>query len=289
MKPAVFDYVAPSSLPGVLRLLGDDDREVKVLAGGQSLIPMLNMRLARPELLVDITRVAELSELREDDAGRLHIGAAVRQSTAAQAREVQTGWPLLAAAIGHIGHPQIRNRGTICGSLVHHDPAAELPATAIALDAEFVLASGRGRRRVPAAEFFVATFQTAVEPDELLVEVVFPPATGNGWAFAELSRTHGDFATTGVAVSLTRSGSTVDAARIVFCGVGSTPVRVSAAEQALIGGDAGEADRQEAHRRAVAALDPPGDIHASSEYRREVAAVLLDRAILEAWERCHVR
>lgn len=153
MKPGPFDYAAPTSLREALRLLSDTERDVKVLAGGQSLIPMLNMRLARPELVVDITRVAELGRMSVDADGALHIGAAVRQAAAAADPAVRGGWPLLAAAIEQIGHPQIRNRGTVCGSLVHHDPAAELPAVAVALDARFTV-TGPGRSRtVPAGDF----------------------------------------------------------------------------------------------------------------------------------------
>lgn len=284
MKPAPFDYSAPRSVPEALALLADEDREPKVVAGGQSLIPMLSMRLARPGLLVDITRVPGLGDLGVDASGALRIGAAVRQRDAAADPRVRDGWPLLAAAIGHIGHPQIRARGTVCGSLVHHDPAAELPAVALASDARFVVAGPAGERTVDAADFFVATFQTAVEPDELLTEVVFP-ARGGGWAFEELARRHGDFATVGVAVLLERAGDTVAAARVVFCGAGPVPVRLPAAEQALTGTDAGPAALDAARAAVLAHLDPSDDVHATAAYRREAAAHLLVRACTTAWER----
>lgn len=289
MKPTSFDYIAPSTLGEAVALLADEEREAKVVAGGQSLIPMLNMRLARPEVLVDITRIPELGGIHVDETGSLRIGAAVRQARAAADTAVRNGWPLLAAAIEHIGHPQIRNRGTVCGSLAHHDPAAELPAAALALDARFVITGPRGTRTVDAGDFFVATFSTAVEADELLTEVVFPPRpTGHGWAFEELTRRHGDFATVGVAVLLERdTGSdTVRDARVVFSGAAPFPVRLPSAEAALVGSDAGEQARASAAGAALAGLVPSDDIHATAEYRREGAAHLLVRACTTAWERC---
>ncbi|MFA3836427.1 MULTISPECIES: xanthine dehydrogenase family protein subunit M [Streptomyces] len=288
MKPTPFDYSAPGSVGEVLALLADEEREAKVLAGGQSLIPMLSMRLARPGLLVDITRVPGLDRLYADASGALHIGAAVRQSRAADDPVVRDGWPLLAAAIRRIGHPQIRHRGTVCGSLAHHDPAAELPTAALALDARFVIAGPGGTRTVGAADFFVATFQTAVAPDELLTEVVLPPRAGDGWAFEELARRHGDFATVGVAVTLRRAPDrrTVAAARAVFCGAGPVPVRLPAVEEALTGTDAGAAALDAAASATLAGLTPADDVHATAAYRREAAAHLLVRACTLAWERC---
>lgn len=288
MKPPPFDYVAPRSVPEVLGLLADSEREVKVLAGGQSLIPLLNMRLARPELLVDVTRVDGLDSWWEDEAG-LHVGAGVRQAALAAAPEVQGGWPLLAAAIGWIGHPQIRNRGTVCGSLVHHDPAAELPTVAVALEARMVIAGPAGHRTVDAAEFFTGTFQTALEPDELLVEAVFPPITGEGWGFAELAGTRGDFAVVGVAARLARREQQVTAARVVCCAVGTRPVRLPEVEAELVGHRIDDASIAAAGRQTVATLDPPADVHAGKEYRREAAGVLVGRAIGQAWERCDER
>lgn len=289
MKPSSFDYTAPSTVGEAVALLADEEREAKVVAGGQSLIPMLNMRLARPEVLVDITRIPELGRLHVDAAGNLRIGAAVRQARAAADTAVRDGWPLLAAAIEHIGHPQIRNRGTVCGSLAHHDPAAELPTAALALDARFVITGPRGTRTVTAGDFFVATFSTAVEADELLTEVVFPPLPADhGWAFEELTRRHGDFATVGVAVVLERSAGTgaVRAARVVVSGAAPVPVRLPAAEEALVGSNAGEQALAAAAGAALSGLTPSDDVHATAEYRREGAAHLLVRACTTAWERC---
>ncbi|WP_328908549.1 FAD binding domain-containing protein [Streptomyces sp. NBC_00234] len=289
MKPTSFDYIAPRTLGEAVALLADEERDAKVVAGGQSLIPMLNMRLARPGLLVDITRIPELGGIHVDGTGSLRVGAAVRQARAAADTAVRDGWPLLAAAVEHIGHPQIRNRGTVCGSLAHHDPAAELPAAALALDARFVITGPRGTRTVDAADFFVATFSTAVEADELLTEVVFPPRpAGHGWAFEELTRRHGDFATVGVAVLLERDTATdtVREARVVFSGAAPVPVRLPSAEAALVGSDAGEQALAAAAGAARAGLTPSDDIHADAEYRREGAAHLLVRACTTAWERC---
>ena len=290
MKPAPFDYVAPGTLPEALRFLADEEREVKILAGGQSLVPMLNMRLARPELLVDITRIPELRTLDVEGDGALRIGAGVRQAAVAVDPAVSTGWPLLTEAIGHIGHPQIRNRGTVCGSLVHHDPAAELPTAALALDARFDLSGPAGTRTVDADDFFLSTFLTALEADEIVTSVRFdaqPPRTG--WAFEELARRRGDFAAIGVAVLLTRAGAGgVDRARVVFCAAGSRPLRLLEAEEALLAAEGPERPDDAfaaAGAAARARLDPPSDVHADAEWRREAAETLLVRACNRAWER----
>lgn len=289
MKPARFDYAVARTPGEALELLADQDRDVKVLAGGQSLIPMLNFRLARPELLVDITRIPDLDRVRVDDGrdGRLRIGATARQSRVAGDPRVRDGWPLLADAIERIGHPQIRNSGTVCGSLAHHDPAAELPLLALVADARLRVEGPGGARAEEARDFFVGSFETVVEPDELLVEVELPPVpAGTGWSFQELARRSGDFATVGAAVLLRREDGRLADVRLGFCGVDQRPVRPAAIE-ALLTGRTWDEDARLALTRAVQdELDPAGDAQASARFRRETAAVLAVRAVDEAWERC---
>ena len=283
MKPAPFAYHAPDQLDEVLALLGDHDHEVRLLAGGQSLVPMMNFRLAAPEVLVDLRRVEALRHVRRTDEGELAIGAGVRQSTLLREPLVTEGWPLLTEGARHIGHPQVRSRGTVCGSLAHHDPTAELPALAVALDARMVIASSTGTRELPADEFFLSYYTVALEPGEMLLEVRFPQCTPHaGWSFKEVARRRGDFALVGVA-ALVESGDDgeVSSARLVLCGVGERPFRALDAEQAVVAG----ASFEEAGRLVSEAVQPTGSIHASAEYRRECAGVLAGRALAEAWER----
>lgn len=286
MKPAPFDYVAPTTVAQVVDTLADESRDAKVIAGGQSLLPMLNLRLAHPELLIDVRRVRGLGRLGVDDTGSLVVGAGITQAATMADPAVQRGWPLLAAGISHIGHPQIRNRGTVCGSIAHHDSSAELPTLALALDATFRVASSTGTREVAAQDMFVATFMTALEAGDLLTEVVLPaqPA-GTGWSFRECARRRGDFATVGVAVLLRRDGHRIHEARVVFCGAGSTPVRSRRAEEALVGAPP-EAKVLDAARQELARdLDPPEDVHATAEFRQEMAGELFAAAVGQAWER----
>jgi carbon-monoxide dehydrogenase medium subunit len=283
VKPPPFEYHAPSSLDeavGLLARLGD---EAKVMAGGQSLMPLLAFRLARPAHLVDLNRVAGLANISAPDAG-LVIGAMVRQRAAERSGLVRERCPLLALALPHIGHPAIRNRGTVAGSLAHADPAAELPAVALALEAKIVARSARGERILPSSEFFVGHFTTALEPDECLVEIRFPAwPDGAGCAFEEASRRHGDFAMVGVAVVLRidAAGNVADS-RIVLTGVGGTAVRVVDAEALLRGATPGREPFEAAAERAVRDLEPPSDLHASRAYRRHVARVLVRRALEQA-------
>lgn len=287
MKPPVFDHVAPTSLEEAARLLAEAPDESKVLAGGQSLVPMLNMRLSRPELLVDITRIRSLDYV-DTSAGRLDVGAVVTQAALARQADVQSHWPLLGEAIRHIGHTQIRNRGTVVGSLAHHDPASELPAVALALDASMTLYSTRGGPRVVGAgDFFVGTFQTELADDEVLAQASFaaPPA-GAGWSFREVARKHGDFATVGAIAVVGRSSGVVDHARIVLFGVGGTPYRAVAAEQALMGRAVDPETIEAAATSVMLAIRPGTDVHATAEYRSELAGTLVRTTIKEAWERC---
>ena len=286
MKPVDFHLHRPETVGEALDLLARYGDDAKVLAGGQSLVPLLNFRLARPEHVVDIDRVAGLSGMRAGPTG-LTVGAMTRQARVERAADVGVAVPLLAAALPYVGHPPIRARGTIGGSLAHADPAAELPAVAIAAGAVLVAESARGRREIPAAEFVSGSFTTALAPDELLVEVRFPPANGRtGAAFVEVSRRRGDFALVGAAAQLSFDDSArVRDARLALIGVGDTPRRCPDAEAALVGtpadGDAGEL----AAREATAVLRPPGDLHASGDYRRAVAGVVLTRAVSEARRR----
>lgn len=285
MKPAPFRYHRPETLDETLALLAEIGDDAAVLAGGQSLVPVLALRLASPAHVVDVNRVPGLDVIAAN--GSLALGALVRQQAACVAQAVRSSQPLLAEALPLVGHRETRGRGTVVGSLAHADPAAELPTVAVALDAEIALASCRGVRTVPAAEFFLAPFMTARAPDELVTEVRFPawPA-GAGHAFLEFARRSHDFALAAVAVLLQLDADgAVAGARLAFAGVGSTPVRADGAEDALHGQPAGEESFRAAAEAAVAVLDPPSDVLASAAYRRHVARVLLIRALRQAAER----
>jgi carbon-monoxide dehydrogenase medium subunit len=279
MKPAPFDYHRPASLAETFDLLdryGDDGR---ILAGGQSLVPALNMRLATPRAVIDINRVPGLDAIRLTPAG-LVVGALARHEAVERSPLVREHAPLLALAMPFVGHAAIRTRGTLGGSLALADPAAELPACAVALDATVGVEGRRGRRRVPAAEFFRGVYTTALEPGELVTELVVPPAAP-GWrsGFRELARRHGDFALAGLAARARPERGRVADLRLVFFGVGGGPVRAAGAEAALRG-RAADGDAIAAARRALEAeLDPPGDVHASPALRRHLAGVLLARVV----------
>ena len=279
MKPAAFEYLVPQSLEEALAALEQHGDDAKVLAGGQSLVPAMNFRLAQPAVLVDINRIEELSHLSPHDDGGFRIGAMTRQRQVERSEMVAARAPLLHLAMPFIAHAQIRNRGTFGGSVAHADPAAELPAVCLALDASFRLQSTRGSRRVAARDFYRGLFDTALEPDELLVEVELPASGARtGVAFHEFARRHGDFALVGAAVSVTvdSEGRCADA-RIVLLSVGETAVEASGAAAILRG------HRIDAALAAEAAhIDPPSDIHASVEYRRHLTKVLTRRALEEA-------
>ena len=282
MKPPRFEYAAPSSLDEALALRAEHGSDSVVLAGGQSLVPLLNLRMAFPEIVIDLGRVAELSGIRQLNGG-VAVGAMTRQRELERSELVAERCPLATKAIAHVAHVTIRNRGTVGGSVAHADPAAELPAVALAVDAELVARSTRGERTIPAGEFFHGVFSTALEPDELLVELRFPGAPSTGTAFVELARRHGDFAIVGVGASVTRDGDgTIADARLVFTGVGATPVRASEAEAMLRGQRPEPAVLADAARHAAEGLDPGSDAHASGAYRRRVAATLAARALQEA-------
>jgi CO/xanthine dehydrogenase FAD-binding subunit len=286
VKPPPFEYHDPQSVDETLALLAEHGDEAKVLAGGQSLVPLMNFRLARPERLVDINNVGGLDGLRVD-GGELRIGAMVRHSALERSADVASRVPLLTDAVRLVGHVQIRNRGTVGGSVAHADPAAELPAALAALDARFHVRSTRGERVVDARDLFVTHLTTSLEPDELLTEIVVPlPAPRTAAAFVEFARRHGDFALGGAAVLLTGANDgSVARASLALLAAGPTPLRVPAAERSLEGRLPGDDAAREAAALAVAGIEPTGDIHGSSEYRRGLIEALVRRAIVAAADR----
>ncbi len=285
MKPASFRYFDPRSVEEALELLAQHGDDAKVLAGGQSLVPMMNLRLARPACLIDLNRIAALDYLREED-GALVVGAMTRQRSVETSELVRARNPLLAEAVGQIGHIPIRNRGTVGGSLAHADPAAEWPALALALDATLLVRSSQGERRVAARDFFVGPLTTCLEPAELLAEVRVPHlAPGAGWAFVELSRRFGDFALVGVAVRLSLQAGVCAGAAIALTGVGGGPVRAEKAEGLLRGERPSAALFEQAARAVAEEIEPDADLHASADYRRRLAQVLTRRALDEAQRR----
>jgi CO/xanthine dehydrogenase FAD-binding subunit len=288
MKPAPFEYVAPESLGAALDVLARQGGDAKILAGGQSLIPVMNFRLAQPALLVDLNKIAELDFVRRDEDGGLRIGAMTRQRRLERDPLVAAAAPLLAEAVPFIAHPQIRNRGTLGGSLAHADPAAELPAVAVALGARFRLQRAGGERWVEAGDFFSGLFSTALTPDEVLVEVALPASPPRtGWAFLEVARRHGDYAQVGVAarVTLEEDGRCREA-RLVFLSVGDAPVEARRAAAGLAGEAlSGAAIAAAAETAAREEIDPTGDIHASAAFKRHLARVLTARALARAAER----
>ena len=285
MKPPRFDYHAPESLAEALDLLADSGPDARILAGGQSLVPVLNFRLARPQVLIDINRIPELAGI-EDRGDRLVIGTMTRQREIETSDSVARAVPLLHEATRYVAHLPIRTRGTVGGSIANADPAAEDPAVAAALEATMVCRSRRGERRIAAAGFFVDVLTTALEPDEMLVAVEFPGIPdGAGAAFAEISRRDGDFALAGVAAQITVSNGRVSDARIAACGVGPAPIRFRNAEEILLD-SAGEPETMDAAADAVAAsCDPHDDVHASATYRRQLAAAMTRRALIGAHAR----
>jgi carbon-monoxide dehydrogenase medium subunit len=285
VKPPRFDYVAPDTLDEVLDQLARRGDDAKVLAGGQSLLPLLSLRLARPSAVIDLSRVQAGAGITEAD-GTTVIGGLTRQRDAERSTVVAARAPLLAEAIPLIGHTAIRNRGTVGGSLAHADPAAELPAATLAAAATMVARSTRGERTIPAAEFFLSYLTTALEADELLTEIRVPvtPA-GTGTAFVEFSRRHGDFAIVGVAAVLTVTEGRITQARVALSGVDSTPVLATTAAAALTGNAPSEALWDDAAAAVSAAITPPDDLHGSSSYRRHLAGVLTRQALRLAAQR----
>jgi len=280
MKPAPFDYHAPTTAGEAVGLLAELGDTAKLIAGGQSLVPMLALRLAVFEHLVDLGRVGDLRGIEHVD-GAVRIGAATTQATVERSADIAAAVPLLARATPLIGHFQIRNRGTVGGSLAHADPAAEYPAVALALDAEMEILSSGGRRTVPAAAFFDGLWSTAVGDDELLSAVTFPVWTGRcGFAVREFARRHGDFAIAGAAVGVELDeGDRVRRCGIGLLGLGSTPERATAVEAALLGAGVDDVGAEDVGRLAVEKLDAvPSDLHGSADYRRRVGAAMVTNA-----------
>jgi len=287
VKPAPFIYHRPRAVDEALAVLAAHGGEAKPLAGGQSLIPAMNFRLARPAVLVDLNRITELSGIRGDPDG-LHIGAMTRQRAVERDPTVARDAPLLAEAMPFIAHPQIRNRGTIGGSLAHADPAGEVPAVMLALDAKLQARGSGGARWIPAGEFYTGLFETALAPGELLVDIAIPlPAARSGSAFVEVARRHGDYALAGVAVVVTvDDAGRCREARIALLSVGDGPVLARKAAKAITGeSPTPEAIREAAEAAAAKDIDPPGDIHASPAYRRQLVSVLVRRTLERAFAR----
>ena len=289
MKAPGFDYRAPRHLAEATAILQDAGQDGRVLAGGQSLMPMMNMRIVAPQILVDINRIEELARL-EVDGGTLRVGALVRHVDILNSPLVAAGWPLMREATTYVAHPAIRNRGTTCGSVAHNDPAAEHPSVLLTLGGSVVIASAGGRREVKAQDFLQGIMTTALEPGEMVVELRYPAARpGTGWAFVEFARRLGDFALGGAAALLTMRHGVCEEARLTLVGMGEGPVRVLAAEEMLTGQRIDAAGAPDlfaaAARLAMGSVEPTEDVHAGSGYRRHLAGVMTRRALNTALAR----
>ena len=287
MKPAAFDYVIADSIDMAVASLAEGGGDAKIIAGGQSLVPMLNFRLLRPSVLIDINRIGDLAFI-EEAGKKIRVGALTRHYQLETSPVIARHLPVLASAMTHVAHLAIRNRGTIGGSLSHADPAAELPMMALLLDAELHIASASGKRTIAARDFFVGALTVDLARDDIVTEIVLPklpPKTG--WGFEEVARRSGDFALAAATATLTLSAGVISQARIALTGVGATPVRAAEAEALLVGQalEPGLIDRVIDAVRA--AIEPDTDLHASSDYRRHLAGVLAGRAVSAAWRRAN--
>jgi carbon-monoxide dehydrogenase medium subunit len=287
MKPPAFDYIAADSIAMAVAALAQAGDDGKIIAGGQSLVPMLNFRMLRPSVLVDINRIAGLNVIAETGEA-IRVGALTRHYQLETSPLIARHLPVLSSAMTHVAHLAIRNRGTIGGSLAHADPAAELPMMALLLDAELRIASAAGERRVAARDFFLGALTVDLAVSEIVTEVVLPklpPRTG--WGFEEVARRHGDFALAAVAATLTVSGGAIEQARIALTGVGPTTLRATSAEGLLIGHALEPTLTSRVIDAVRAVIKPETDLHASSDYRRHLAGVLTGRALAAAWRRAH--
>ncbi len=292
MKPAPFEYLAPTSLDEALQMLNEHGYDGKLLAGGQSLVPVMNFRLAQPTILIDLNGVDELTYLNHNSNGDLSIGAMTRHRTLEKHQTIAAKLPLLHETMPFIAHPQIRNRGTIGGSLAHADPAAELPVITVALEAKFKLQRVGRSRWVNAEDFYEALFTTALEPEEILVEVAIPPLSANtGWAFQELARRHGDYAQVGVAALVTLDAAGIcRGARLVYLNVGEVPTIAVNATAVLLNEKPTDKVIEAAARVAAdEEIDPTTDIHATAVYKRHLAYVLGKRTLKQAVARAQER
>lgn len=285
MKPVDFHLHRPGTLEEAVTLLAEHADEAKILAGGQSLVPLLNFRLARPEHVIDLGRLDALRTIvREQD--ELHVGAMVTHARAGRSPVLSQDAPLLVTAVPHIAHQPIRVRGTVGGSIAHADPAAELPAVIRALDAEIVATGPDGTRRIPAAEFFVGNLMTTLRPEEILTGLVLRRAApGTGAEFCEVGRRQGDFALVGAGAQVTVVDQVITEARIAVIGASPVPHRAVEAERLLVGGPANATTVDSVADAVRATIDPSGDLHATADYRRDVAGVLVGRAVTAAAQR----
>jgi carbon-monoxide dehydrogenase medium subunit len=283
MKLPPFDYACPTTLPEAIELLASRDGDAKALAGGQSLMPMLAFRLAQPALLVDLRKLADLRGIRISERG-VALGAMVRWRDIEDDDRLERAHPLLKAAVAHVAHYQIRNRGTVGGSLAHADPAAEMPGIAMACDAEIAVRGKTGARVIHAADFFQGALTTALAPDEIIVEVRLPPwPAGRRWGFQEFARRRGDFAMAAAAAFYDQDGNgRARNAHVAAIGVADRPLRLGAVEAVLDGQPIDEATILRAEAAASAAVDPPDDIHASAAYRRALIGTMVERALKRA-------
>jgi CO/xanthine dehydrogenase FAD-binding subunit len=286
MKPAAFKYIAATSLEQALALKAEHGDEAKFLAGGQSLLPTMNFRLARPAVLIDINAIDELAGVGSSN-GATRVGALTRYRALQRDSAFARMFPLIGEALPHIAHPQIRNRGTIGGNLSHADPASELPAIAVALGARFRVQSAKQERWLKASDFFVSALTTDLAPEEMLVEIELPRAKPRtGACFMEIARRRGDFAIVGAAAMITigERDECIDV-RLTFCGVGETPIDASPDAAALVGHQPTEADIIGVAKSVQDTIDPGGSVHATADYQRHIAGVLTERALQTAYQR----
>ena len=289
MKPAQFDYIAPATIEEAAAVLAASGGDGKIIAGGQSLMPMINFRLVKPSVLIDINRISGLDRI-EFDGTRLRIGATVRHHTTATDALVAKHLPVVHDAMHHVAHMTVRNRGTFCGSVAHADPATEMPLMTRFLDGTIIAYSVRGERRIPAAEFLVGSLVNALEEDELVIAVeidAMPPEAS--WGFEEFARRHGDFALACFATTLRVENDVAAGVRIGMMGVGETPLRLHEIEDIVEGTDLSDAVLDTVADRLADILTPNSDIHASADYRRHLSGVLAKRALRAAWSRAQNR